>query len=87
MNTPPAAPAAGASACDVLVISGGPAGSTAAALPAGDVFGDTPIHGPLLLFKGMYYAASLLDLKRTSKALRMRRHDMRVTDETGMATS
>ncbi|MHB1292477.1 MAG: hypothetical protein ACYCY5_09860 [Sulfuricella sp.] len=30
MNTPPAASAARASGCDVLVIGGGPAGSTAA---------------------------------------------------------
>ena len=35
MNTPPAASAAGASGCDVLVIGGGPAGATAAALLAG----------------------------------------------------
>ena len=34
MNTPAAASAAGASACDVLVIGGGPAGATAAALLA-----------------------------------------------------
>src|ERR1700690_2089388 len=34
MNTPPAASAARASSCDVLVIGGGPAGATAAALLA-----------------------------------------------------
>src|SRR3990170_1534736 len=34
MNIPPAASAAGASACDVLVIGGGPAGATAGALLA-----------------------------------------------------
>src|ERR1700690_1656614 len=34
MNTPPAASAASASVCDVLVIGGGPAGATAAALLA-----------------------------------------------------
>jgi hypothetical protein len=86
MNTPPAAPAAGASVCDVLAIGGRPAGSTAAALLAGDVIGNTLIHGPLLLFKGLYYAASLLNFKRIFKAWRMRRHNIRVMHETGAAT-
>jgi hypothetical protein len=52
---------------------------------AGDVFGKTPIHGPLRLFKGLYYAASLLNLGRTVKAWRMRKHNIRVVDETGAA--
>jgi flavin-dependent dehydrogenase len=52
---------------------------------AGDVFGKTPIHGPLLLFKVLYYAASLLDFRRTLKAWRMHKHNIRVVDETGAA--
>jgi len=87
MNTSPAAPAAGASACDVLLIGGGPAASTAAALPAGDVVGTAPIHGRLPLFKGPHCAAFLLDFKRTSKAWRMRGHDIRVMDEPGAAAN
>ena len=53
---------------------------------AGDVFGKTPIHGPLLIFKGLYYAASLLNFMRTLKAWRMRKRNIRVVDETGVAT-
>jgi 2-polyprenyl-6-methoxyphenol hydroxylase-like FAD-dependent oxidoreductase len=41
----------------------------------GDVFSNTPIHGPLLLFKGLYNAASLLKLGRTLKSWRMRKHN------------
>jgi 2-polyprenyl-6-methoxyphenol hydroxylase-like FAD-dependent oxidoreductase len=54
---------------------------------AGDVFGKTPIHGPLLLFKVLYYAASLLDFRRTLKAWRMHKHNIRVVDDTGAAMS
>jgi flavin-dependent dehydrogenase len=50
---------------------------------AGDVFGKTPIHGPLLLFKGLYYASSLLNFRRTLKAWRIRKHNIRAVDETG----
>lgn len=87
MNTPPTASAARASGCDVLVIGGAPAGSAAAALLAGDVFGKTPIHGPLRLFKEAYYAASLLHFRRTVKAWRMRKHNIRVVDKTGAAVN
>ncbi len=52
---------------------------------AGDLFGKTPIHGPLLLFKGLYYAASLLNFRRTLTAWRLRKHNIRVADETGAA--
>lgn len=52
---------------------------------AGDVYGKTQIHGPLLLFKGLYYVASLLNFRRTFKAWRMRKHNIRVVDETGAA--
>ena len=50
---------------------------------AGDVFGKTPIHGPLLLFKGLYYAASLLNFRRTFTAWRARKRNIRVVDEVG----
>jgi len=54
---------------------------------AGDLFGKTPIHGPLLLFKGLYYAASLLNFRRTLKAWRARQRNIRVVDEAGAATN
>jgi len=54
---------------------------------AGDVFGKTPIHGPLLLFKALYYATSLLNFRRTLKAWRTRRRNIRVVDEIGAATN
>lgn len=50
---------------------------------AGDVFGKTPIRGPLLVFKGLYYTASLLNFRRTLQAWRMRKHNIRAVDETG----
>ena len=52
---------------------------------AGDVFGKTPIQGPLLVFKGLYYAQSLSNFRRTLKAGQMRKHNIRVVDETGAA--
>lgn len=52
---------------------------------AGDLFGTTPIRGPLLIFKGFYYAASLLNPMRTLKAWRMRKHNIRVVNESGAA--
>lgn len=54
---------------------------------AGDVFGKTPIQGPLLIFKGLYYAISLLNPMRTLKAWQMRKHNIRVVDETGAAAN
>lgn len=54
---------------------------------SGDVFGKTPIHGPLLLFKGMYYAASLFNFRRSLKAWRMRKHNIRMVDETGIVVN
>jgi 2-polyprenyl-6-methoxyphenol hydroxylase-like FAD-dependent oxidoreductase len=43
---------------------------------AGDVYGNTPIHGPLLLFKGLYYTASVLDFRRARKSWRMRKQNI-----------
>jgi hypothetical protein len=52
---------------------------------AGDVFGKTPIRGPLLLFKGLYYSISLFNFRRTLKAWRTRKRNIRPVDETGIA--
>ena len=54
---------------------------------AGDVYGKTSIQVPLLLFKVLYYGASLLNFRRTLKAWRMRRHNIRVVAETGAAAN
>ena len=51
---------------------------------AGDVFGKTPIHGSLFMFKAIYYVASLLNFKRTFKAWKMRKCNIRVVDELAM---
>ena len=50
---------------------------------AGDVYGKTPIRVPLLLFKGLYYAISLLNFRRTLKAGEMRKHNIRDVAEAG----
>ncbi|MEX2451657.1 MAG: NAD(P)/FAD-dependent oxidoreductase [Rhodospirillales bacterium] len=47
---------------------------------AGDVYGATPIRVPLLIFKGLYYATALFNLRRTVKAWRIRKHNIRDTD-------
>ena len=52
---------------------------------AGDVYGKTPIGGPLLLFKGLYYAASLLNFRRTLTAWRARKRNIRAVDDIGAA--
>ena len=52
---------------------------------AGDVFGKTPIHRPLLLFKGLYYAASLRNFRSTLTAWRTRKRNIRAVDEIGAA--
>ncbi|MEQ1602281.1 MAG: NAD(P)-binding protein [Methylophilaceae bacterium] len=51
---------------------------------AGDVFGKTPIHGSLFMFKSLYYAASLFNFKRTFKAWKMRKSNIQVVDELGV---
>ena len=52
---------------------------------AGDVFGKTPIQRPLLIFKGIYYAASVLNIRRTVQAWRRRKHNIRPVDEASAA--
>ncbi len=44
---------------------------------AGDIFGRTPIWGSLRLFKAIYYALSVLNLRRTALAWRKHRDDVR----------
>ena len=51
---------------------------------AGDVFGSTNIRGPLRIFRTIYYMNSLLNIKRTFKALKMRKSNIRVVEESTM---
>ena len=46
---------------------------------AGDLYGDTPIHRPLLAFKGIYFAGSMLSPRRSWKSWRMRKQNARST--------
>ncbi|MGB4810867.1 MAG: NAD(P)/FAD-dependent oxidoreductase [Methylophilaceae bacterium] len=52
---------------------------------AGDVYGKTPIHVPLFVFKTVYYTASLFNLRRTLKAWWKRKRNIRAIDEVGVA--
>ena len=54
---------------------------------AGDIYGATRIRGRLLLFKVAYYVASLYNLRRTLKALRMRKFNIRSVDNAGPVSS
>ncbi len=54
---------------------------------AGDVFGDTPIRSRLLLFKGIYYTASLINLKRTVSAWKRRKTNIQVVDSNDAQTN
>ncbi len=54
---------------------------------AGDVFGKTPIQRPLLIFKGIYYAASVFNIRRTVQAWRRRKHNIRPVDEASAAVN
>lgn len=53
---------------------------------AGDVFGNTPIRGRLLVFKALYYVASVLNLRRALKSWHKRRYNIREMDESGVVT-
>jgi flavin-dependent dehydrogenase len=46
-------------------------------LLAGDIFGDTPIWGRLRLFKALYYALSIANLRRSLRAWRLRKTNIR----------
>lgn len=45
---------------------------------AGDIYGNAPIWNSLRVFKGIYYTFSLLNLRRTLRAARIRRHNIQV---------
>ena len=48
---------------------------------AGDIFGKTPIRPSLLVFKAIYYVASLANLKRSIAAWRRRKANMRPVND------
>jgi flavin-dependent dehydrogenase len=48
---------------------------------AGDIFGKTPIWGSLLVFKAIYYLASLANLKRTLMAHKKRKMNIRYVED------
>jgi flavin-dependent dehydrogenase len=54
---------------------------------AGDVYGKTPIHRPLFMFKIIYYTACLFNLRRTMKFWAKRKRDIKVVEEIGAAVS
>jgi len=54
---------------------------------AGDVFGSTPIRRPLIIFKAIYYIDSLLNIKRTLRAWRRRKFNIRMVDESSAAVN
>ena len=47
---------------------------------AGDIFGKTPIWRSLRILKGIFYISSALNLKRSWKAMRLRKANIRVVD-------
>lgn len=46
-------------------------------LLAGDIYGSTPVWGPLRVLKGLYYLVSIGNFRRTFAAWRRRRHNIR----------
>lgn len=52
---------------------------------AGDVYGNGRIRLPLLFFKAVYYATCLFNFRRTLKAGKMRKHNIRSVGEAGAA--
>ncbi len=55
---------------------------------AGDIFGKTPIKSSIAVFKSLYYLGSAVNLRRTVRAWRLRRQNIRpVTDVSGSAHS
>ena len=52
---------------------------------AGDIFGKTPIWRSLALLKGIFYIASALNFKRSLRAMRLRKANIRVVDDAAPA--
>ena len=48
---------------------------------AGDIYGKTPIHIPLFIFKAIYYLSSLFTLRRTIRAWKVRKNNIQPMDE------
>jgi hypothetical protein len=48
---------------------------------AGDIFGKTPIWGSLRVFKAIYYAVSLANLKLTIRARKQRKLNIRYVED------
>ena len=48
---------------------------------AGDIFGKTPIWRSIAALKGIFYIASALNLKRSWRAMRLRKANIRVVDD------
>jgi hypothetical protein len=44
---------------------------------AGDIYGKTPIWGSLLVLKAIFYISSAVNLRRSLKALRLRKANIR----------
>lgn len=54
---------------------------------AGDLYGKTPLRLRLLFFKLLYYSICLFNLRRTWKAGRMRKQNIRLVDDAGAAAN
>ena len=47
---------------------------------AGDIFGKTPIWRSIAALKGIFYIASVLNFKRSWRAMRLRKANIRVVE-------
>jgi len=45
---------------------------------AGDIFGDTPIRGRLLMFKAIYYGVTLIHWRENLSAYLLRKRNMKL---------
>jgi len=52
---------------------------------AGDIFGKTPIWRSIAVLKGIFYIASALNFKRSWRAMRQRKANIRVVDDAKLA--